>query len=85
MAVGPKMAIDAFKEEVTKFEEYFDTQILSKKVEPGGTVYITMPEGCYQKHFEELRTRYIDAGWSDVTLSEGGHGSNGGLNFHTKK
>ena len=83
MAIGPQASIDAFNKEVDKFEEYFDAQLLGKKVAPGETTYVGMPDGCYSKHFEELRKRYVAAGWYDVTLSEGGFGSNGGLNFLT--
>jgi len=85
MAVGPKMALDAFNEEVARFEEHFDAQLSTRKLESGGTAFIACPDDCNSKHFDALRVRYIDAGWADVQWSPGGYGSKSGINFSTKK
>lgn len=66
MAISPQSLEEGFQKEVKTYEEYFDKFLSNKKITRGESVSINIPMGFNQLHFAILKTRYHNAGWSEV-------------------
>jgi reverse gyrase len=69
MAISPKHLEEAFQQEVDYFEQNFDRILANKKITKGQSISIDVPTGFNLSHFAILKSRYIQAGWSDVTYN----------------
>lgn len=67
MAIGPEQLEDKFKEELNVFEAIIDRNLKNSSFANGGAqVMVTAPTGMQNGHFQELRQRYLVAGWKEV-------------------
>lgn len=66
MAISPQSLEEAFQEEVNYYEKKLDMILGNKKIIKGQSISIVTPSGFNQSHFQILRCRYINAGWTDV-------------------
>ena len=66
MAISPKHLEDAFQDELALYEEHFDKILSTKKITKGQSVTVDIPMGFNISHFAILKTRYLNAGWSEV-------------------
>jgi hypothetical protein len=69
MAVSPEYLNKGFHKEVDEFEIKIDSSLTKKTIAKGESISIDVPPGMSRKHFDLLKTRYISAGWSDVSMN----------------
>ncbi len=68
MAISPKHLEKSFQEDVTRLENKLDAVLSIQKITKGQSINLNTPQGYTTEHHALLRQRYIDAGWSDVTM-----------------
>lgn len=66
MAISPEMLNEEFMREVEFYEKTLDSRLASKKLAPNGYLTLEIPSGMSSSHFEILRRRYLDVGWTEV-------------------
>ena len=66
MAISPRHLDNAFKAEVDYYEEYFDKMLAKHTIIKGHSLSVDITSGFSPSHFDILKTRYIDVGWSEV-------------------
>ena len=68
MAIGPEKLTQNFLNELVHLEHYFDKQLATKRIAPGGHISLTFPSHMTEEHFGFLKGRYLTAGWKDVVM-----------------
>ena len=68
MAISPNQLEESFQLEVKLYEELIDKELVKKKITRGRgqAVLVNVPMGFNTNHYYVLRTKYIDAGWTNV-------------------
>lgn len=67
MAISPKLLDEKFMKEVSRIEERLDDKLAACSLGPSKRVNINVPSEMNQSHFQILKSRYIAAGWKNIT------------------
>ena len=67
MAISPKMLEESFMKDVEELESKLDSILMKMKLSGRSSLSIDVPHGMTTDNFKVLRSRYITAGWKDVS------------------
>ncbi len=72
MAIGPEQITDRFRGEIKEFESKIDAALQRASFNAGtNRVWIEVPFGMLEAHFDILKDLYERAGWKSVTREYG--------------
>jgi hypothetical protein len=69
MAISPELLEDNLLEECDTIENYLDAKLACHKITVGHSVHVGIPDIMCKMHLNEIRSRYLDSGWTNVEWS----------------